>query len=243
MHQSISLCIYEPCYYVTYMKSLVREKEKAVTLRKKGLSYKEILQQVPVAKSSLSLWLKDLPLTKAEKDALRNRQDSNISHGRIKAAAAHRQNRLAREQAQLPRILREFAAHIMDPLFQLGIGLYWAEGAKNSGTVMFTNTDPEMVEIMLCWFEKFTAYTRNDLRYRLYVHKPYAHEHCEIWWARQLKVPISTFTPVSYKPTSKGIKVRKNYHGCLRVEVPKSTSLLLVLKIWTQLLVEYHTKQ
>jgi orotate phosphoribosyltransferase-like protein len=52
------------------MKKLVQEKEKAVELRRKGLSYKEILKQVPVAKSSLSLWLKDLPLTKDEKTVI-----------------------------------------------------------------------------------------------------------------------------------------------------------------------------
>ena len=53
------------------MKELVHYKAKAVALRKKGLSYNDILKQVPVAKSSLSLWLKDLPLTKSEKKVLK----------------------------------------------------------------------------------------------------------------------------------------------------------------------------
>ncbi len=225
------------------MKALVQYKEKAIALRKKGYSYKEIMDEIPVAKSSISLWLKDTPLTKREKVVLKNRTDKNISRGRIKAAAAARSNRLLRETQRLPVIKSIFDKYKDDPLFQLGIGLYWAEGAKNSGSTMFTNSDEEMVVVMLRWFEKFTTYKRSELRYRLYVHKPYAHENCEAWWAEKLAVSINTFTKTSYKPTSKGIKIRQNYKGCLRVEVPKSTALLHSIKIWIGMMVEYHAKE
>ena len=47
-----------------------KEKAAAIRLRKKGLSYKEILEQVPVAKSTLSLWLRDIPLDQTQKDRL-----------------------------------------------------------------------------------------------------------------------------------------------------------------------------
>ena len=226
-----------------YMKPLVHFKTKAIALRKKGHSYKEIMAEVPVAKSSISLWLKDTPLTKSEKAVLKKRIDTNISNGRIKAAASARNNRLLREKQRLPAIIESFNKFKNDPLFQLGIGLYWAEGAKNSGTTMFTNSDDAMIVIMLLWLEKFTLYKRVNLRYRLYIHKPYAHENCEQWWADKLSVPLTTFTKTTYKPTSKGIKIRQNYKGCLRIEVPKSTILLHTLKVWTRLLVEFHGKQ
>lgn len=225
------------------MKALVHHKVKAIALRKKGYTYKEILTEVPVAKSSLSLWLKDTPLTAKEKAVLKNRKDNNISRGRIKAAAAARDNRLEREKLRLPDIKKVFNLHKDNPLFQLGLGLYWAEGAKNSGSVIFTNSDDQMVGIMLLWMEQFTTYKRSELRYRLYVHKPYAHENCEEWWAKQIKVPLTSFTKTSYKPSNKGIKIRQNYKGCLRIEVPKSSVLLHAVKIWTELLVEYHRKQ
>mgnify|MGYP000140241659 CR=1 FL=1 len=40
------------------VKSL--EKEKAITMRKEGKTYSQILAVVPVAKSTLSLWLQDV---------------------------------------------------------------------------------------------------------------------------------------------------------------------------------------
>lgn len=48
----------------------IEEKKKAIELRKQGLSYREILEQIPVAKSSLSLWLRSVGLSKKQKQRL-----------------------------------------------------------------------------------------------------------------------------------------------------------------------------
>ena len=45
-------------------------RQRAIELRKQGLSYREILQQVPVAKSTLSLWFLSVSLSVAQKQAL-----------------------------------------------------------------------------------------------------------------------------------------------------------------------------
>jgi len=225
------------------MKALVQYKEKAVSLRKKGYTYKEILAEVPVAKSSLSLWLKDLPLTKAEKNVLKHRTDSNISHGRTKAAAALHFNRLARNQQLLTTAKEEFGNFCTNTLFHTGVALYWAEGAKRSEMFLFTNSDEAMIKVMLAWIEKYTKYNRHQLGYRLYIHHPFAHENWEAWWQKYLGVDKGTFKKTILKPTNLGIKKRPNYKGCLRVEVPKSSELLMKMKFWMNLQVEYHMKQ
>lgn len=45
-------------------------KEKAINLRKRGFSYSEILEQIPVAKSTLSSWLHSIGLSKKQKQRL-----------------------------------------------------------------------------------------------------------------------------------------------------------------------------
>ena len=45
-------------------------KVKAIELRKQGFSYREILKQVPVAKSTLSLWLYSVHLSVPQKQTL-----------------------------------------------------------------------------------------------------------------------------------------------------------------------------
>lgn len=222
------------------MDKKVREKEYAVTLRRKGLSYNEILEKIPVAKSSLSLWLKDLPLTQKEKAILRHRKDANISRGRIKAAAANNQNRLKRERELFVVAKNDFGKNITHPLFAVGIALYWAEGSKRSNQFHFTNSDPDMVVLMIQWIEIFLNVPRSELNFRLYMHKPYAHERWEEKWARHLGVSLKNFKKTVFKPTGLLIKKRPNYMGCIRIEVRKSVIHLRTVIFWQRLLVEHY---
>lgn len=220
------------------MKALVQEKEKAIALRKKGLSYKEILQKVPVAKSSLSLWLKDLPLTKDEKAVLKKRVDSNISKGRIRSAASSHKHKSMREQGYVEEAHADFKRNQSDPLFYTGIALYWAEGSKRSDMFLFMNSDEKMISIILLWLEKFTDYKRDELGYRLYLHEPFIRDNWEDWWAEKLDVKRSQFKKTIVKPSSLRVKKRPDYKGCLRIEVPRSKKLLFITKVWINCLVE-----
>jgi transposase len=47
---------------------------RATELRLEGRSYKEIQQVIPVSKSTLSTWLKDVPITEEQRAALQDRQ-------------------------------------------------------------------------------------------------------------------------------------------------------------------------
>jgi hypothetical protein len=225
------------------MKKLVQEKEKAIALRKKGLSYNEILVQVPVAKSSLSLWLKDLPLTDDEKAVLKKRKDSNITHGRIKAASELRKRRLEREKELMKEASEEFKALVNSPLFHSGIALYWAEGGKRTDQWQFSNSDPDMIEMMIRWLTVYAGVNKENIGYRLYMHKLYGHENCEQFWADRLHAPLASFKKTVHKPSGRGVKKRPQYKGCLRIEVKNSHALLIKTKRWINLLVEYYRKQ
>jgi hypothetical protein len=224
------------------MKSLTILRGKAEDLRKQGLTYKEILQQIPVAKSSLSLWLKDFPLTKSEKHLLKKRKDSNISRGRIRSAASNKQNKIVKDKLLLEEARLIFEKYKDDTLFHTGIALYWAEGAKRNSMFHFMNSDQVMIEVLLRWLERFTEYKRSDLGFRLYIHQPFIRDNWEAWWQKRLKVDKYQFKKTIIKPSGIGVKKRPNYRGCIRVEVPRSTQLLTKMKFWMNLLVEYHTK-
>jgi len=219
----------------------VQEKNKAVELRQSGMSYKDILSVLPVSKSSLSLWLKDLPLTEEEKALLKHRKDSNISRGRIKSGTANRRNRLVREKEQFLKAKGEFDMFKTDPLFLVGVALYWAEGSKRDNTFQFTNSDPEMVTFMVRWCTKYLAIPPQFIACNLYLHQPYAHEHCEEYWARTSGIPIENFRKTVYKPTNLGVKKRPNYKGCLRFRL-SGVKYLWKMKFWQQMLVGYSNK-
>lgn len=234
---------FEPTCYDTDMKPLVHQKEQAILLRKKGYTYNEILVHVPVAKSSLSLWLKDLPLTKVEKNSLKHRRTSQISHGRIKAAGVLYQKRLLREKEQLQEAKVLFSKYHNKPLFHVGIALYWAEGGKRTNTWQFMNSDEAMQRVMISWLTSFVGINKDDLRFRLYIHKVYQSENCEHWWAESLNVSPEQFLKTIIKPSNRGVKKRPNYKGCLRIEVRNSKPLLNKMRFWQKMLVEFCIKQ
>lgn len=230
--------MFEPCYAVTNMKSLVQEKERAIILRRRGLSYKEILKEVPVAKSSLSLWLKDLPLTKDEKAVLKNRKDSNINRGRIKAASELRNRRLEREAVWLDEAKELFGDYKNEPLFHTGIALYWAEGAKGDTTWSLINTDVDLIKTMLVWLDRYTTLNPESIQFRLYIHKPYAYEGLEAWWQKELGVTPERFLKTVYKETKHLVKQKAGHHGCIRIEVRRSKHLLCKMKFFKEMAVE-----
>ena len=59
----------------------------------------------------------------------------------------------------------------------LGIGLYWAEGAKEkeyvrgSTSLKFSNSDPMMILIFQRWLAEFLNLQKDSLRYELYIHE------------------------------------------------------------------------
>ena len=224
-------------------KKLVREKEKAVELRKKGFSYKEIMKEIPVAKSSLSLWLKDLPLTQDEKEVLKKRKNFNISKGRTKAASELRKRRLEREKVWLSEAKGVFYEYADDPRFHAGIVMYWAEGSKTSNRWSIINTDVEVIEMMVSWLQKYLDIPSESIRFRLYIHRPYADSRCEEWWQKRLKVSRNVFLKTIYKETQHKTKKKPSHKGCLRIEVVKSKKMFWMMKVFRNLAVEYYRKQ
>ena len=224
------------------MRALVQEKDKAITLRKKGYSYKDILAEVRVSKSSISMWLQDLPLTKQEKSYLKSRRDANITRGRMRAASSLHALRIQRDNVLLQDAKAEFETHKSNSFFHTGLALYWAEGTKRSSVFGFANSDSEMIDLMLSWIEEFFKVQRSTIKVRLFIHKPYAHERCELWWSKQISVPINNFQKTIYKPTGLLVKKRPGYMGCLRIELGTTFRLRKML-FWQNMLVEHYRKQ
>lgn len=220
---------------------MVLQKAMVIRLRKAGYTYREIIAKVPVSKSSISLWLQDMPLTEAEKSILKHHRDAGISRGRIRAAASLRNLREERDATLFKHAKDEYEKYRENPLFYTGISLYWAEGSKRSNAFSFVNSDPEMIVLMLEWMETFLGVSRSGIRARLYIHKPYAHENCEEYWSRQTGIPTGHFGTTIYKPTDLLVKKRPGYKGCLRIEAGGVVALRTYL-YWQKMMLDDYRK-
>ena len=106
---------------------------------------KEIARIVGVSVGSVSLWVRDVPLTPAQEAALdaRNPVRNGQRRGTVNNSKRCREIRVAAQE-----IGRE---HVRagDTTFIAGCVLYWAEGSKRRNSLTLTNADPDLVEVFL----------------------------------------------------------------------------------------------
>ena len=122
--------------------SKVIERGRAITLRRDGYSYGEILRHVPVAKSTLSLWLRSVGLSKKQKQHLTEKKLLAIERGWTKI----KNRRIEKCKEIRETSLAEAKEFVKDPLWLVGTVLYWAEGGKEKiwrigERVSFSNMD------------------------------------------------------------------------------------------------------
>jgi hypothetical protein len=221
------------------MKARLEDKKRAIELRKKGLSYKEIQQQVNVSKSLLSGWFKYLDISEHELAFLKSRIKERQDKGRISSSISNRNRRISREVIVFEDAKRLFQEYRYDRLFLIGVSLYWAEGSKRTGEFQFINSDPQMVSFMYAWINKFMNIDKNLIKRRLFIHRIPGYENINLFWAQVLNIKPDSFEKTIYKPTQHSIKKNPNYKGCLRLSISGIYHLRLI-KAWQKLLIQYY---
>ncbi|HVY36009.1 MAG TPA: helix-turn-helix domain-containing protein [Candidatus Paceibacterota bacterium] len=214
----------------------VQNKLRAIALRMEGYSYSEIMNQLPVSKSTLSGWLKHIQLTSQQEDLLRQKITARSTLGRAHAATTNRRKRAEREAMVLKRARDVFDLQQNDPFFCFGISMYWAEGGKKSSMFQFMNSDPRIIKLMIRWIETYmNASKEKDLFFRLYIHDAYAHENREEFWAKYLDISMGRFKKTIYKPTSHLVKRGPEYMGCMRIEA-YNINFFYMVREWQNML-------
>ena len=143
----------------------------AETMRRQGHSYPEMQQVVGVSTSSLSMWLKDVPLTEEHRIAIEQRRVA----GRARTTETLRGRRMAREQHTRETAAGQIEELAESELFVAGVVAYWAEGAKGkpwsaSPSVVFMNSDPGMICLFLAWLS-LLGIGPDRLSFRVAIHE------------------------------------------------------------------------
>lgn len=209
---------------------------KAVSLRKKGLSYSEILKQVPVAKSTLSEWFRDVGLSEPQKQRLTQKKLAAALRGALK----RKNDRIQRCKKIREESIVEVRGLDRNAYWLVGAALYWAEGSKEkehkiSSPVIFSNSDGEMISFFYNWLIKICNVSPSEIYFELYIHENAQINLAKKYWAEVLSRDEKEFERVRLKK-NKGTSFRKNrgknYHGVLRVVVRKSSILNRKIMGW-----------
>lgn len=191
----------------------IEEKFKAQELRKQGLSYQEILQKISVSKSTISLWCKDIQLTKRQKLRLINNKHFGQRKGSLVAAENKKNARIERTEAIKGLAKKDVGEIINRDKFIAGIALYAAEGTKSDGHAAFTNSDPQLIKFMMDWFLTWAKVPIEKLRGAIWIHEGLDEIKAKKFWSSLTGIPRSQFHKTyvaGVKRDSK--KIRKNVH-------------------------------
>ena len=194
---------------------------KAVKLRKKGLSYGEIHKIIPVSKSTLSFWLKSILLKPAFKKRLYTKQIEILSRGP--------QSQKERRQREVDKIIDDAQKEIKTPLALdayrlMGAFLYWAEGAKTSG-FQVSNSDPYLIAFMIQWIEKIFSIPPKNIKAWLNIYPQQNDLKLKKFWSKITNIPLENFGKSFVKPLSKNYKKNNLYYGTIKFNVARGTNL------------------
>lgn len=195
------------------MKDLTK-KSQAIQLRKEGKSYSQILKDINVSKSTLSLWLRSYPLSPVRMKELRDWNEDRIMH--------YKETRRKRKEKLLADILKKQQKTIF-PLFKRdlfigGLFLYWGEGSKTKFSwCAVSNTDPAMIYFFVRWFEFYWGIDKKKMKIRLHLYQDMSIKKEINFWSKYLSISQEQFRKPSIKKTflkSRTYKVGFSHGTC-----------------------------
>jgi transcriptional regulator with XRE-family HTH domain len=209
---------------------------KARDLRLQGLDYEEIVARLGVSKSSVSLWVRDLPRPpRVAPDECARRTSERMR----RYWTGERQVRAARRAAASAAAAADIGGLTDREILIAGAIAYWCEGAKNkphrrADRVTFANSDPELISFFLLFLD-VAGIPRSDQAFQLQIH-----ETADVASAEQFWLALTGARPEQFRKTSlkrhNPETTRKNtsdgYYGCLRVDVKRSCGLYRKIEGW-----------
>jgi hypothetical protein len=215
-------------------------RRKARQLRAEGMTIGEISEITGVGKGSISPWIRDIALPpRVEERRQQHLQQLRSRGGRVLSERARLRRELVAESAYLQ--VRALSA---SELFAAGVALYWAEGTKDkpwrrNGRVKFINSDATVLRLFLDWLD-LLGVAKGDLKFRLNIHETADVPDQERWWQCELGLPPEQFGRATLKrhnPKPGRHNVGEEYHGCLAVDVAKSSDLYYSIEGWWRAIV------
>jgi predicted transcriptional regulator len=211
---------------------------QARELRVQGLSYEEIAGVLGVSKSSVSLWVRDLPRPPhLSYEESRKRS----AEGARRYWAAQRPIREARRESERAAAAAGIGALSRREILIAGAIAYWCEGAKSKPhnpceRVVFINSDPRLIQFFLAFLGE-AGVKPAALRYRVNIHESANVTAAEQYWQGLTGAGPEQFhrtTLKKHNPRTPRKNVGADYHGCLIVEVRQSAWLYRRIEGWVR---------
>lgn len=187
---------------------------EAIRLRLQGYTYGQIKRELNLAKSTLSDWLKNLPLSE---DTIK-RLSKNREIARDIRIERFRQTAKNKRLLRLTKLFNTQKKRLLPlserELLMAGLFLYWGEGNKQRGRVAISNTDPRVIQFAMYWMNKILKVPKHKMGILLHLYSDMDIQQETEFWAQTLGIPQEQFkTPYIKKSTREGLTYKGFGHG------------------------------
>lgn len=203
---------------------------EVVAFRKDGLSYNEIIGRVVVSRSTLSRWCRDILLTEEQQRRLwEKRVNNSLIKNKIQQARSDQENANNWAKTQLEKFV------VNDNILLIsGIILYWAEGTRivNFNSIEFTNTDSNIIKIMISFFLKILKVSYEKLKIKVRIGDQGNVKKAEEYWGKITGINSKNFQrPEIIQLPKKSKSLKKNPHGICRISIYNSLAYRKLLAL------------
>ena len=176
---------------------------KSQKLRRQGKSINQIVNITGFSKSSVSVWVRNIKLSKKQRTRLTLRGRS------VDSVEKRRQSRLLNEEkkrsGEILAASNEIEQLSLSDLKLIGSMLYWGEGRKRGArNVSFSNSDYKMVMVMMKFFRLVCLVPENKFRAHIHIHSRNAVKDAEKYWSSITNISPRQFYKSYYKKSRGG---------------------------------------
>ncbi len=207
-------------------------------MRQQGMSMNEIVASLGVSKASVSIWVRDVILTKKQREGLsaRGRSLDSVEKRRISRI----KNTQMRHALVINRAKEDIPTLSERELFLIGVALYWGEGGKTQkASARVANSDPRVISIMMRFFKEICGVPRNKFRGHVHTFSHLNAEAAEKYWSQVSGIPRRQFYKTYSKPSIASLGKKDSLpFGTFQIYV-NDTNLFLSIKGWIERLGEF----
>jgi hypothetical protein len=185
------------------------EQVRARHLRGRGWTLQEIADELGVAKSSVSVWTRDVVVPESGAPPARRRVTGDDHPARRRRLAELREICVAASGTIRSLSERE---HLV-----AGLGLYAGDGGKTEKEVRFTNSNTELIVFFCAWLRRFFVIDEPRLRVRIYLHEGLNLERAVAHWSAATEIPEGQFLKPYRAVPRESIRHNKHEHGCAHI--------------------------
>lgn len=215
-------------------------RKRARELRLEGHTYPEIAEELGVSKSSVSLWVRDLPAPDSTPEGKARSQERRTAA--IQAVWRKKQEVIDRERQRTRSVASRQVGHMDDrDVLLAGAVAYWCEGSKSkpwnrNERVIFTNSDTGLIQLFLRFLD-VAGIKRELVTFRVNIHERADVAGAVQYWSRVVDAPEERFLKTTLKrhnPKTVRKNVHEDYRGCLIISVNQSASLYRRIEGWAR---------